>query len=282
MKPNGSFGQQLALQELILLPGGEWTPRLPGWTVLRINRGAGYWLQTQLHRDLTEGSVLVLSRQAEGLIRASQLGEMSLQFFFVQPESLSGIVTLQEQNVLREAPQKGDFAVRLLSAGESIALDFKRLASEAGGAGPRARLQRLELFIRVFERDFAATTNEPALDAGAKARLELLIRRLAPADLLELDFSELAAQVGCSPRHLGRIFQEVIGVSFRQKQSEVRLGRAKQLLANGRPKIIEVALESGYQSLSLFNLMFKRHFGLTPSQWRTQHVRRGALRNVRM
>jgi AraC-like DNA-binding protein len=40
-----------------------------------------------------------------------------------------------------------------------------------------------------------------------------------------------------------------------------------------------VALESGYQSLSLFNLMFKRRFGTTPAKWRFQTKSRKAVGN---
>ena len=59
-------------------------------------------------------------------------------------------------------------------------------------------------------------------------------------------------------------------MSFRDKQTEVRLMRARELLATTRSKVLEVALESGYESLSLFNLMFKRRFGVSPGKWREQ------------
>ena len=48
---------------------------------------------------------------------------------------------------------------------------------------------------------------------------------------------------------------------------------ARRNSATTESKVVEVALESGYQSLSLFNLMFKRHFGLTPAKWRSQSTR---------
>lgn len=64
---------------------------------------------------------------------------------------------------------------------------------------------------------------------------------------------------------------EVVGVSFRDKQTELRLSRARELLATTKGKIVDVALESGYQSLSLFNLMFSRRFGMSPGRWRQTH-----------
>jgi AraC-like DNA-binding protein len=60
-------------------------------------------------------------------------------------------------------------------------------------------------------------------------------------------------------------------MSFRDKRAELRLARARELLATSNSKVVEVALESGYKSLSLFNLMFARRFGTSPGKWRQQH-----------
>ena len=72
----------------------------------------------------------------------------------------------------------------------------------------------------------------------------------------------------CTTRHLNRIFNEVVGMSFREKHTELRLARACDLLATTQAKVVDVALESGYQSLSLFNSMFTRRFGVSPGKWR--------------
>ena len=51
----------------------------------------------------------------------------------------------------------------------------------------------------------------------------------------------------------------------------MRLQRARQLLVHSNAKIINVAYESGYRHLGLFNAMFKKRFGVTPSEWRQQN-----------
>ena len=90
-----------------------------------------------------------------------------------------------------------------------------------------------------------------------------------------MSFDELARSTHCTPRHLSRIFRELIGMSFRDKRAELRLTRARDLLATSKSKVVEVALESGYKSLSLFNLMFTRHFGTSPGRWRQKHQANG-------
>ena len=55
---------------------------------------------------------------------------------------------------------------------------------------------------------------------------------------------------------------------LRARQIELRLQRARQLLGDSDAKIINVAYDSGYRHLGLFNAMFKKRFGVTPSEWR--------------
>jgi AraC-like DNA-binding protein len=88
--------------------------------------------------------------------------------------------------------------------------------------------------------------------------------------LLELSFAELVSKTRCSPRHVSRLFTELVGVSFREKQAELRLARACDLLATTDSKVVEVAQESGYQSTSLFSAMFKQRLGISPAKWREQ------------
>ena len=76
---------------------------------------------------------------------------------------------------------------------------------------------------------------------------------------------DLAGQLNCSERHFSRLFREEFGVPLRARQIELRLQRARQLLADSDAKIINVAYDSGYQHLGLFNVMFKKRFGMTPA-----------------
>jgi len=81
---------------------------------------------------------------------------------------------------------------------------------------------------------------------------------------------ELARLCSCSARHFNRLFREHFGVSVRARQTELRLLKARKLLGTTEEKIAEVAFESGYRNLSLFNSLFKRRFDVTPTEWRQQ------------
>ncbi len=268
MKRNGHFCPQLVTNTIALLPGGEWTPAFPGWLFVHLTKGFAYWMNSRKNRELSTGAVLIVPPQSASILRSSQLGEVICHFFLVEPKRLNGLVALGEQRLFEEAAKRENGTVRVLPPDAPIAVDYRRLSQQQGVSRLRTRLQLLDLFVRSLETELKAPQEPQILDSGAKFRLEALLKELPPAELMELHFDDLAAKVGCGPRHFGRVFQQVVGMSFRQKQAEVRLARAQDLLATTNSKVFEVAIESGYESLSLFNLMFKKRFGATPSQWR--------------
>jgi AraC-like DNA-binding protein len=269
-KPERTYEPHLAVREISVPPGGEWAPRSPGWSLMQVGRGTGYFLQSQLSQELETGMVLLVAGQVPGSIRASQLGGLLLYSFSVIPTRLTGLITLGEQDFLATASSRKEFSLRILPPCSPVAVKMKELCAGRNPGGLLLRLNLLRLFVEVFgsELEQAASNWETA---DAKERLRVLLERTPPAELLEMSFDELARMTHCTSRHLSRVFRELVGMSFRDKRAELRLTRARDLLATSRSKVVEVALESGYKSLSLFNLMFTRHFGTSPGRWRQRH-----------
>lgn len=221
-----------------------------------------------MKRELPIGAVLIVSPRIKGVVRSSQLGPALCHYFYVDPRKLSGLVTLPEQRRLEEASHLESGAIQLLEPLSPLACDFRKFCDESHESAVRSRLYMVDLFVRAFKNELTTVVEESSNVSGAKSRLEALLRTMPAADLVDLQYGELVSRVGCGPRHFGRIFQQLVGMSFREKQAEVRLDKARDLLAATESKVLEVAIESGYQSLSLFNFMFKKRFGTTPGEWR--------------
>jgi len=84
----------------------------------------------------------------------------------------------------------------------------------------------------------------------------------------ELRWEEAAAEALCSTFHFLRMFEVVAGVGPGEYVRSRRLSRAAQELTLGRPRVIDVALRSGYESPEAFGKAFKREFGISPSEAR--------------
>jgi len=79
--------------------------------------------------------------------------------------------------------------------------------------------------------------------------------------------ADWAARLGVDAKTIQRRFGAETGMTFGQWRQQARLLRALELLAGGAEKVVDVALQLGYDSPSAFATMFKRQFGLTPSQF---------------
>ena len=82
----------------------------------------------------------------------------------------------------------------------------------------------------------------------------------------QLTIDQVAHRIATSRRQLQRVFEEVGGVSFREFLTHERAERAAELLAGGAP-VGEVARRTGYGHPSHFARAFKRHHGVTPSEY---------------
>lgn len=270
-KPDHLYESHLVVKEFSLSPGKEWQPKLQsGWSLIQIGCGNGYWLQQQTRTELEAGTVLMISGEGQGRVLASQLNVISLFTFSVQPERLFGLITLGEQNIFKQAALRTELAFQVIPATSQIAAKMSELCARPNRGGLPVRLALLQLLVEAFskELDRIIPVSE---NAGATQRLRLLLEETPLDALMDISFEELAQMTNCTSRHLSRIFYELVGMSFRDKRAEIRLARARELLATSESKVVEVAMESGYKSLSMFNLMFTRRFGISPGRWRKEN-----------
>jgi len=282
MKTRALFEPHLAIKETRLPPGGEWQPRFGGWCLLHIGSGISYWQEQNGTREVPEGSTLVLSAEAYGVLRASQLSEVGITYFCVETQKLLGVLSLREQHFLKQAAAQKTLAGRVLPPGNPISDRFKNLRLNSAASASSMRLRLLQLFMEVFECEFEQDSTAPAAWTGGRERFRQVMDQMAASEFVEMSVAELAPMMSCSARHLHRLFREELGASFREKQIELRLAKACELLANSSAKVVEVALESGYQSSSVFSELFKKHLGLSPGQWRHQRLKSRAPSRLRV
>ena len=184
-----------------------------------------------------------------------------MQFFRVDPRKLTGLLSLADQTLLQNAAGEEKSSLRVLPPSAQFSDKFRNLSSENVRRSFPARVQMLQLFIEVFGGNFQQPPAVVTEVFDARQRLKQMLNQTPLSDLIELSFSKLVSQTRCSSRHTSRLFTELVGVSFREKQTELRLTRACELLATTDSKVVDVAMESGFQSTSLFSAIFKQRFG---------------------
>ena len=88
----------------------------------------------------------------------------------------------------------------------------------------------------------------------------------------DIGVADAAAFAGYTPNHFNTLFKTTFGTPFFEYLRSLRLEYAKNLILAGELSMTEVALESGFFSLSHFSRRFKERYGISPVQLRKGDV----------
>ena len=83
-----------------------------------------------------------------------------------------------------------------------------------------------------------------------------------------LDLSHLATMFHYNEKYLGRLFKKKTGISFCEYITKRRIERSKQLLRRSKDTVLSVSQQVGFNNVTYFNRMFRKHEGMTPVQYR--------------
>lgn len=129
------------------------------------------------------------------------------------------------------------------------------------GPRPATQLQPPAFPLRQPRSDEVAESTDPALVA----------RAMIAATLDEpVSITHLAAQVGCSARHLQRLCRQRFGQSLRDMRDDLRMAAAHQRVQQTDLPLTEIAVACGFASLAAFSRRYRRRFGVPPSRDRQQ------------
>ncbi len=86
----------------------------------------------------------------------------------------------------------------------------------------------------------------------------------------DLKYSDIASKLNISVRQFSEFLNKALGKTFNDFINEYRVNEVKENLKNGDRNlqtILAIALDSGFNSKASFNRIFKKHTGLTPTEY---------------
>ena len=128
------------------------------------------------------------------------------------------------------------------------------------------------------------------LDAALKKALATLPPRpeaaLTPGELAEeikrcidgnyrenINLDTLAERFHFSREYIGRVFRARYGCAVYEYIQRVRMARARELLEDPRLPMQAIAEHLGYSNANYFSKAFRRHYHISPSEYREKHGR---------
>ena len=113
-------------------------------------------------------------------------------------------------------------------------------------------------------------------DIEVKGNDELLMERIMKCinDNIgnsDLDVSLICSEAGISRSHLHRKMKEMTGLTVHDCIQNIRMEQAARLLTEQKLNITQVAYTVGYSSQPSFSAVFRKHFGVSPTEYISQH-----------
>jgi len=245
--------------------------------------------------DPAVGDLVILQDRCPGVSGDIDVGGGRFRYrmqpgnLHVVPPDFATSIVIDGPHAMRVIAVPGSFARACLADANGVAdtLDFGRL-HRGGGASPFASqlVSRLRdyaedpghsrmlidaLVVALLGELRASGTPALAVRGGLGGAATKRVTDYIAANLAEdVTLGELAAIVGLSPHHFCREFKRATGLPPHRYQVMLRVGRAKDLLANTMMRIGEVAAAVGYGDQSQLARLFQREVGVSPTKYRRE------------
>ena len=163
-------------------------------------------------------------------------------------------------HLMKMTRRSGVGVEEVFGTGFSLPIQDSALPSLEGLEGWCAeRYLRLRTLIRRRQTDSAGQTVEAAK--------EYIRQHYAESDL---SVEKLCAYLHLSSTYFSTLFKRETGTSFTAYVTTVRMEAAAEAIRGTEEKTYLIAQRCGYEDPNYFSYVFKRHFGVTPTKYRSE------------
>ena len=237
-------------------PGG------PGAWLFLLVKSTAFFTIGEIDYDVRPVTAVLLSPSTPCCYRAADGGYTDDWFYFGMTDD--DIRMLKEMGI---EPNKPLF----LGNSEELSSIIYAMTSEFYSAA-RYHDDIVKLYTDIlFKRISRIIQDSSAASASSPRQEELSYLRSRiyrePGSLPSV--AVLAEQTGMSVSSLEHLYKKAFGVSVMQDIMNSRIDHAKKLLLSTKMTVAQVAEKAGYQSCFGFMKRFKRHTGMTPTEYRS-------------
>lgn len=221
------------------------------------------------HKPNEYHNIWANSRNARVIIISFACNDKSMDFFKGKILSFGA----EEQNLLKLIISEGEacFAEPL-----DILYQTKLILSDAAPFGSLQLLKcYLEALLILLIRDGTQISNTERSSVTAKHHNEQMIADSIIRLLTEnihgsLTLDDVCSTVCFSKSYLKRLFKNRTGFSIMDYYHNLKIEKAKLLLAEDKSSITQIAEALGFSSIHYFSRMFRQRTGVSPTQYKSK------------
>ncbi len=150
---------------------------------------------------------------------------------------------------------------------EKLALDLLDIISLQHGSAEIARLKIKAVLAELFTTHFLKDLNK-SKEHGVPEWLDRICGEMRAEENLKKGLRALQAMSPCTPEHLCKSFRRHLKKTPTEFINELRVAQAAKKLSDSDDKILSIANDLGFQSLSRFYHIFQKHYGMSPAKYR--------------
>jgi len=109
------------------------------------------------------------------------------------------------------------------------------------------------------------------IETGGLNHVEQMALFIAQHYREKLSAEQISKAAGLHPNYAMAVFKKALGITLLDCLTQHRVSHAQRVLATTNDKIIDVAFDSGFSSVSRFHEAFKRWCGCSPKEYRNKH-----------
>lgn len=156
---------------------------------------------------------------------------------------------------------------------DSVILELiEEMTSEIGARrkhfGLKVDLLLQEIVIEISRLSSGDAAEEEPLHGETERHILFAKHYIDQYFTQKISLTQLADMSGYSYDHFRHMFKLYMGQSPMHYILQLRLGKARRMMAAGEASMTRIALECGFSSLAQFSNTFKKYSGVSPSDYR--------------
>lgn len=243
-----------------------------------VKEGAGYYLIEEREYEIRQGDIFIINNQERHM--AVHDGSLMLEVIVFDPaflwERMQGYQFLEPffnrsavfTNCIRKEEEGYE---KLLEAIVNIRGEYE------------GRKQGWELFVKSWTQLFMAQLYRVYLKSQDESvrkearhktftRLQPVLDYIHEHYLDQLELEELARVAMMNKSYLCSCFKNTLHMRIFEYIDQLRINRACLLLSTSNESITDIAMMTGFNSVSYFNRIFKKVRGISPGNYRKNQI----------
>jgi len=243
----------------------------PEYELTLITKGSGKRIIGDCHDNFTAGDLVLCGSGLPHTWSSEPLGHENVSAVVIQfsENFIDGLTQFTECADIRQlltASARGLFFDQDVSA--SISKAIKKLPNQDGVARITSLLKILQKLSGCEYSTLSSETYTASRSKETENRINKICQFVQDSAGENITIAEASAMVHLSKSAFCKFFRRTMKTSFSDYVNDIRIGNACYLLAETDKTVREIAIETGFESLTYFNRIFLKKKNCTPSAFR--------------